>query len=308
MRWALAIALTGCSFPDYSFAPRDSAVVTTDTSTTPTDSAVMIDTSFVEDTTVVEMDSAVMDSTVPPDTFVPDTTPPPDTFKPDVVADVPISTGCVGSTATFCSDWDKATEPATDFDYNGISPTGSLALDTGAGRSSPNAMVATTSPSSTAMVVVANVTKLLTAPSSGAVGRVDVWLKVESATFPTSTSGAAFLFKFQTAAGGGDGVTFSMDDTGYFVDRIGVTYEYYPIAVKPKVGVWTHVRLDAKLHTSTGSFTCWIDDMTTPVLTKSAISTLKVDTTMQSLIIGLYSQASTGMFRVRYDDVTFSWK
>jgi hypothetical protein len=314
MRLLFALALAGCSFPEYDFARRDSQVAAGDTAVSDSSAPTLDSSVVVADTNVVAMDTTVtmdttmtMDTTVV-DTFKPDTTPPPDTFKPDVVADVPVSTGCVGITAAFCSDWDKATEPKTDFSWDGVSPTGSLTLDVGGGRSSPNAMLSTTSPSTTADVVVANVSRTFTAPSATASARIDVWLKLESATFPTAGGGAAFLFKFQTNMGGGDGVTFSMNNTGFFIDRIGVTYEDYPIAVTPKVSAWTHVRLDARLHTTNGSFTCWIDDMTTPVLTRTGISTLKVDTTMQQLIIGLYSQKANGTFKVRYDDVTLDWK
>lgn len=303
MRWVLlAIAVSGCSFPDYTFA-RDSDVIVDDTASDTS----LEDTTPPEDTTPVEMDTGVMDSSLP-DTVKPDTAPPPDTAKPDLGPEVPLSTGCTGVTATFCSDWDKVTSPASDFTFSGVGPTGSISLDVGGGRSSPNAMLSVTSPSSSDDVVVANVTKTFVAPTPGASARVDVWLKVESATYPSTTGGGAFLFKFQTNAGGGDGITFSMDDSGYYVDRIATTYEYYPIATKPKPGVWTHVRMDGRLHTTAGSFTLWIDDMTTPVLTKTGISTLKIDTTMQELIVGLYSQRSSGTFRCRYDDVTFSWK
>lgn len=291
----LTVTLMGCSYPDFDFVREDAA---TDTAVVDTEADSAADT-FVDDTTVAIEDTSVADTAV--DTIFDTGTP--DTAMPDTA---PISTGCTGFVGAFCADWDGATDPASEFAFSGVSPTGSLAVEA-AGRSGPNSMLATTSPSATDSVVTANVVAKVTAPTLGALARIDAWVKPESTTFPTS-GGGAFLFKFQNGVSGGDGVTFSMNDGGFYVDRIAATYEYYGLATKPKLGVWTHVRMEVKLHTTSGAITTWIDDMTTPVLTKTGVSTLATDTTTLILIVGLYSQKGTATFKVHYDDVSLVWK
>lgn len=302
MRWLLLLALTGCSYPEFYFAPKtDSGGGAPDESVDET--MVVADTAAAEDTLV---DSSV-EETDPPDTFASDTGAP-DTFKPDVAPEAPPAAGCAGSTAKFCVDWDKSTTPASDFNYSGVSPGCGISLDSAGGRSAPNALLAQTTPSSTEEVVVANMSKLFTIPAPDALIRADVYLKLESATYPTTTGGAAFLFKVQNDAGSGDGVTFSINENGYLVDRIGLTYEAFELTTpKPKASVWTHVRLHARLHTSAGSLTVWIDDMTTPAFSRSGISTIRTDGTARQMIVGLYAQRSSAPFRVRYDDVTLNY-
>jgi hypothetical protein len=295
----LAVTLVGCSYPDFDFARADGAP---DTAVDDTTTDAFVDDTAIEDSAIEDSaieDSATTDAVL--DTTIDSAKP--DTAKPDTA---PVSMGCTGFVGAFCADWDKATDPASEFAYKGVSPTASLAVEA-AGRSLPSSLVATTSPSSTDTVVTANVVAKVTAPTLGALARIDAWIRPESTTFPT-TSGGAFLFKFPNGVSGGDGVTFSMDASGYYVDRIATDYEYFAISTKPKLGVWTHVRMDVKLHTTSGAVTTWIDDMTTPVLTKTGVSTLKTDTTTLILIVGLYSQSGTGTFKVHYDDVSLVWK
>ncbi len=301
MRWLLLLALSGCSYPEFYFSPPVDAS-TSDTTLLEADSA-------ADDTGLA--DSSV-DEPEPPDTTTPDTATPdtatPDTFKPDVAPEVPPPVGCVGSTARFCVDWDKSATPASDFDFSGVSPGCSISLDAAGGRSAPNALLAQTAPSAAEEVVVANMSKRFTIAAPDTLIRVDLYLKLESAVYPTTSGGAAFLFKVQNDAGSGDGVTFSLDENGFLVDRIGLTYEAFALATpKPKTGVWTHVRLHARLHTTAGSLTVWIDNMTTPAFTRSAISTIRTDGTARQLIVGLYSQRSSAPLRVRYDDVSLNY-
>jgi hypothetical protein len=319
-RFWVAIAVAGCTYPEFQFA-ADSATVDAAGDTAVADTAVA-DTTIANETappdTFTETDSGTIDSSMEDsdvtDTFVPDTFVA-DTFKPDTFVadtfkpDAPLSTGCTGVAVKFCSDWDKATTPSSDFSYFGVSPTGSTTLDTTGGRSLPNAFYARTTPSSTDKVVVANVSKKFTAATADALIRVDAYIKLDSATFtPGTGGGGAFIFKVQRDGGAGDGVTFSIDDGGFYVDRIGVTYDYYSLpSPMPKAGVWTHIRMHTKLHSTAGSVTLWIDDMTTPVLSKSAISTVAMDSTDKILIVGLYSQNATTPVGVRYDDVTLDY-
>lgn len=279
-----AIVSAGCQYPEFQFVSNDSAVA---------DTAVAIDSAMPVDTFVPPVDSATDTAVV--DTRVVDTTP-----------EAPPPSGCAGSTAKFCSDWDTATAPDTDWTFWGADDTGSLALDMGGGRSLPNAFLATTSPGA-ATVVTANLSKTFTTTADDSLIKLDAWIKLETDTFPT-TSGGAFLLKIQRGAGVGDGVTFSIDNVGFYVDRIGVTYEAYTItSYKPKVGTWMHVRVHTRIHTINGSLTVWIDNMTTPVFTRTAVSTAKADSTAKQAIVGLYSQESSATFRARYDDVELDY-
>ncbi|MEO7095656.1 MAG: hypothetical protein ABI175_20530 [Polyangiales bacterium] len=303
----LALTLVACGYPAFDFVPDDASTdldvaapfdatvdsATYDASDTRGDDLAPVDSSIGDAADA----SADAGDTSPTDTASTDTA------RADTSVVVETSTGCVGSTAIFCEDWDKATGPKAGFDWTNLDPTTSLALEA-SGRSLPNALVASTAPGD-ASVVTADLGKNFLAPAADSVLRVDAWIKLEKLVFPTSTGGA-FLFKVERGGAGsvGDGVTFSIDDKGFYVDRIGLTYGFYAIAYKPAADTWAHVRMDVKLHTASGTITVWIDDMVTPRLTDSAISTVRADTTSRNFIVGLYAQSSTGAFRARYDDVS----
>ena len=137
--------------------------------------------------------------------------------------------------------------------------------------------------------------------------RADLWLQVESSTFPT-TDGSVFLVKLERNGGRGDGVTLSMDSSGLFVDRIAIDYDHYSVPYKIKPNTWMHVRIDAAVRTSGGSIKLWIDDMINPLVDKAGISTATADTTGRSFIVGLFAQKPNGVFKARFDDVTFTFK
>jgi hypothetical protein len=257
----------------------------------------------------VTVDSSVRDTAVPGDgaevdTLVADAggdtlvdTSVADTATPDTA---PVSVGCDGSTALFCEDWDKSTTFQAGFDWNNLDPTATLALES-TGRSAPQSLLAGITPGD-AGVVTADLGKNIIAPTADATLRVDAWIQLETLALPTATGGA-FLFKLERG-GVGDGVTFSINDAGLYVDRIGNTYGFYAITYKPAVSTWFHVRMDIKLHTTAGVIKLWIDDMVTPKLDVSGVSTAKADSTTRELIVGLYAQSATGAFRARYDDVS----
>jgi len=283
------LGCVGCTYPEFHFTPTDSAAVG-DVSVM--DSAVGVD--------------AARDSFAPADSETPDTSvaDAADTATPvDVAPDAPVSRGCTGVLAKHCFDWDSVTTPQSGFTFYGVDATGSIALDTTGGRSLPNAFLATTSPGSTD-VVTANLSQQFTTAANDTVIKMDAWIKLETDKFPGD---GAFLLKIQRNGGSGDGITFSIDATGFFVDRIGLTYDYYPIGYKPKIGAWMHVRVHTKLHTALGSITAWIDDMVTPVVNVSGVPTAKGDSTMKQAIVGLYSQKSTSTFKARYDDVVIDY-
>lgn len=289
-----AIALAGCTYPEFAFTTGagDAAVddgVTAEVST---------DTSAPDE----GPRDTLADAPDAPETLADALT-----DSADATADAPAETGCTGSTADFCEDWDEATTARAGFTGTNVAAKGAIALDPSGGRSAPNAFLATTSPDPDASVVVANLDRAFTGPSPETPVRVDAWIKLETATFPTTGSGA-FLLKLQRDGGPGDGVTFSIDDVGFYVDRIGNTYAAYPLPTKPKVDAWMHVRLDVVLHTTNGRIVAWVDDMVTPVLSISSVSTVRADVSGRRLIVGLFSQNATGTFRARYDDVSLEFR
>jgi hypothetical protein len=292
-RVAVLLALSACGYPEYGFvAGNDEADANAiDSTTTDTLDRTLPDLGPRD---VTSDDTRVADADA--DTLALDTSPG-DTSKTDTSE---TSIGCTGSTALFCEDWDGPGTYKAGFDWVNLGPTTSLALET-TGRSSPNALVASIAPAD-AGVVTADLGKNIIAPTADATLRVDAWMKLESLSLPTTTGGA-FLFKLERS-GVGDGVTFSINDEGFYVDRIGNTYGFYPVAYKTALSEWFHVRMDIKLHTTAGAFTLWIDDMTTPKLTQSGVSTAQADSTGRELIVGLYAQGATGAFRARYDDVS----
>ncbi len=225
----------------------------------------------------------------------------------DADVDAPAPEGCTGIVAEFCEDWDDATNAQAGFTRANVSEKGSIALDPLSGRSASNALLAAAAPDPGAPVVVANVDRPFVAASPETPMRIDAWLNLEHATYP-SADGSAFLLKLQRAGGSGDGVTLSIDSAGLYVDRIGLTYAQFRLPAKPKEGAWFHVRLDVVLHTTKGSVVAWVDDMTTPVLSISSISTAKGDGTGRQLLVGLYAQDATDVFRVRYDDVSLAFR
>ncbi len=287
------------------------------------DSAVVDTTSFVDsgvvdsgvvDSPIVDsriVDSAVVDSGVVDsgvvdgarDGLVADTAV---DAKVDAASDAQTSTGCTSSVAKHCWDWDQSSVPEAGFTFPSVSPTGSITVEAG-GRSTPNEFVSATSPGA-GPVVVANVSQVFTTTAFDSLVKLDVWIKLDSATYPTTSDGAAFVLKLQRSAGTGDGITFGLGGAGFYVDRIAVDYAAYAISsYAPKIGVWMHVRVHTRLHTTAGSITVWIDDMSLPVLARSSISTVAIDSTEKQLILGLYSQGSSAPFKARYDDAELDY-
>ena len=305
-RVVVLLALSACGYPQYEFVPTDASddLGRVDS---PSDSANEFgpDEVSIGDSRADAVGSDAGNDTVARDTSTPDTSArdASDASASDTPDVVETSTGCDGSSAIVCEDWDKATAPKAAFDWQNLDPTSSLALEA-SGRSLPNTLVASTAPGDAA-VVTADLGKHFVAPRADSTIRIDAWLKLESAALPTTTGGA-FLFKLERGGPGsvGDGVTFSINDKGFFVDRIGLTYKFYPVPFKPLVGAWMHVRMDVKLGTAAGAITVWIDDMSTPQFADTAVSTVQADTTERNFIVGLYAQNATGAFRARYDDVS----
>lgn len=274
----VCIAVLGCGFPEFRFAETSAPLADATRDDGDADTAVDTEGDSVAD---------VLSDT-----------------PSDGTLDTPPS-GCAAyPKAVFCADFDDVSSPSGGWTSAEITPDGALQLESGAGRSLPNALLAKTTPSATASIVTAYVHRQLTAPAATTPMRLEGWMKLDQALFPT-TAGGTFLFKVERTGTTGDGVTLSLDQTGLFAERIGATYERYPIMRAVKPGTWMHVRIDVVLHTTAGALTIWIDDMTRSVVAATGVSTAKSDVTARTVLAGLFSDRATGPFQARFDDVAF---
>ncbi|MBI2390745.1 MAG: hypothetical protein HYV09_14240 [Deltaproteobacteria bacterium] len=282
------VALLGCGFPEFRFAETGAPAL--DAASDDGDVAVEADADADAEVADARTDATSGDADATSDA------------PSDAALDAP-KAGCAAfPTATFCADFDDVSSPSGGWTAAEITPSGSLTLESGAGRSLPNALLAATTPSSTATLVMAYVHRQLTAPAATTPMQLDAWFKLDQAVFPT-TAGSTFLFKLERTGSDGDGVTLSLDRTGFFAERIGVSYERYPIMRAVKPGVWMHLRMDVVLHTTAGALTIYIDDMTKSVVAAAGVSTVKSDATARSVIVGLFSDRATSPFQARFDDV-----
>lgn len=297
----LSLALAGCTYPEFEFDPLDANA---DDTSPVADVAADSVADVAED---ASFDTGSLDATL--DTS-PDTAIAPevgaDTKVVDVGKDTAPLSGCAAITADFCADFDSVVTPAAGWTNTEITAGGSLAIDA-SGRSLPNSLLAVAPTSGTSTLVTAYLHKQLTSPAPTTPMRLEAWIKLDASSLVTTT-GSAFLLKIERTGSAGDGVTLSIDNTGLFAERIGTTYERYPISFLATPGAWMRVRLDATLHTTNGALTIWINDMTTPVVNKTGITTAQGDVTARSVLVGLFVQRATGAFRARYDDVSFSFK
>lgn len=304
----LVTLLAGCSYPQYEFVPTepgddtgepaDTSVVVEDTSIDSADATETTDTrpDAKLDAFETAVDSSVTDTGVdaPKDTTVVDTGP----------KDTGPTVGCASISATFCADFDSVSSVSTTWNGADTVGTGTVAFDTTA-RSAPRSFLATVPASSFASAFL---WKDFVAATTTTAMRADAWIVLDNATAP-STTGTHFLLKIERTSGSvGDGVTVSIDNAGLFADRIGTTYDSWRLGYTVKPGTWMHVRMDAIIHSTAGALTIWIDDMSTPLLTKTGISTAQSDSTGRTLVAGLLAQNTNAAFHARFDDVSFSWK
>lgn len=218
----------------------------------------------------------------------------------DAVVDTqPIFTGdgAIGGcsalgTHTFCADFngDKYMEGWGD---QSLTPLGKLSLEDG-GRSG-KALLAETQADPTA-TQLANIYQIFTAPSPDRPVRAEAWIKLEVASVMTQ---GGYLMKVSRS---GDGVALSLGSAGLYSETSGGDY---PLPKPVPVGTWFHVRIDAVLAPTTGSFSIYIDDMEKPVLSKTGVTTASMVSTERKLAVGLYSGKTASNMKVRFDDVTF---
>lgn len=295
MRWfAVTVLATGCSYPEYAFAPRDAAV-----------DSVVIDS--------VTQDSLLVDSSVPPETTAgtamldtrpdattdsgtkPDTTA--DTAK-DAPADTPMLREC-DLKHTYCNDFDISTSPATGWDGNFTSAGATTVLDTTTYTSASTSLLASVGTSAT--TAAGMVSKNLTVATSSSSIRVEVDIKLDSLSY--GGPGNVIILKLQRSDKG-DGVSLTVGTSGLTLEAQGSGTVKWPVT-GVTAGKWFHVRLDAVLHTTAGSAKVWIDDMTTPKVDKSGLSSAEVDDTSRQVLFGLFAYLGSSPFKAHYDDASF---
>ncbi len=267
----LVAAITcGCSYPEFGFDEQP-----------PIDSA-LADAA----TDALPIDTALTDS-LPIDTAPVDTGP----------------RGCTGSTAVFCIDFSKSIEPHDGWSGSRLAPTGTLTLENTAPHSAPNNLFASTK-SALTDYIDANVYKSLTAPALDRDARIEVWMKLPAK--PTG-SGKFFLVRYQRA-GAGDGISLEIDATGFFLEVFGGAYAQRRTSIAVPIDRWFQVRIDARLKYVGGEARVWIDDMTTPAMEATALSTLETDSLGRQLTVGIFASEAASDFAARFDDVSFNWK
>jgi hypothetical protein len=306
--------LAGCSYPELGFtgdASDDAAVDATSDTFIPTDTFAPDDTLTPADTLqsetaesdtgesdTGESDTSQSDTTVLADTEL-DAADTQDSAQIDTAPDTPSTTGCTGATNFFCHDFDDDLTPVTGWDFQYFVGGGTLAIEP-TGLSSPHAFRAEVSPHAENRSD-AFLGEYVTAPTLDSIARYEAWIKLESAAIP---SGQAFFIKFERSGGG---VSLSIDPNGLFVGVVANTGTAVRVPFVPAPGVWFHVRFETKLRVSGGSFTLWINDMITPIATRSGISTVREDSTARLLIVGLYSSDIIAPIQARFDDVRFDF-
>jgi hypothetical protein len=280
-----ALAAGGCGYPSFEFGAQESGVATGDAVADTTGDATVAD-SAVDDTGVDDTGTSPIDTG----------TSPVDTGTMTDAEPAPCST-----TGAFCENWDDATSAQAHFKSIIVDSPAAIALASG-GHSAPNAFASTTVPAD-AGGGAAYVIKPFDVTALDAPIRVDLWMKLETTTFPGT--GSTTLFKIEHLGTGavGDGLAFALGPGGLYADLYSMKYAHYPLGFTPAANTWFHVRIDIAHHTSKGSLTIWIDDMSTPLVVAGSISTASADSMQRNIVIGQYAVGATGTFKVLYDDV-----
>jgi hypothetical protein len=299
--------LGGCSYPEFAFqasgdASEDTAIDSTTADVSIEDSAIedsaVEDTSFAdtatEDTTFDVVDAK--DSAVDAKDSAIDA-------KDSAIADTADSKVDPCSGHTFCSTFDGTTVTGDGWTGNYVTGGGLTTLDTSTSVTAPKCLHASI-PTGT-VTAAANLSLLLTSPTTTTKFRVESHVRLETLTYPAAGT-SAILLKVQRDSTG-DGVSLVVQSTGLFVEANGVSYNAFPVmkTITPKT--WFHVRLEGTLQKVGGSVALYIDDMTTPVVNVTGISTAVADDTNRQPLIGIFSYMTSSVFEARFDDYTFDF-
>lgn len=285
--------LVGCSYPDFAFAPDTAAV---------DDTSAAIDTTPSADTMVVEDSEAADAATDAPfDSFAPDATSPDAAVvdsKPGVVADTAAPKGCA-TPYDFCALFDTVTTPMTEWGDDYLTGGGVLGLDKTLFVSPPASMTATVGASS--VTAAAIVLRTFTVTSAAPVVRIEGDLLLDAVTY--AHANYAILFKVQRSTAG-DGVSLTIGTGGLSLETQGIG-NTRTFVTGVTAGKWAHIRMEAVLHTTAGIARLWVDDMTTPQIVKTAVSTADVDDLNRQLLAGIFAYMGAVPFKARFDNVSY---
>jgi hypothetical protein len=303
----VALLASGCTYPEFAFESHDAAADDTAIETSIEDTSI-VETS-IEDTTPEEtaMDDTRVEDSSAADTTVVDT----GTDAKDAAVDAKDSAiadaadakidPCTGH--TFCSTFDTSTVTGDGWTGNYTTGGGTTTLDTSTSVTAPKSLHASI-PTGT-VTAAANLSLTLTSPTPTTKFRVESDVRLESLTYP-AVGTSAILLKVQRDSTG-DGVSLVVQSTGLFVEANGVTYNAFPVMKTIATKTWFHVRLEGTLQKAGGSATLYIDDMTTPVVNVTGISTAVADDTNRQPLIGIFSYMTSSAFEARFDNYTFDF-
>lgn len=295
---AIGGSVGGCSFPSFTFVAAEAT--DTGAADAPIDDARSPDarTDAPPDSSADAADSSTLDSALPADSgadVLLDTFDAADTLAADTS---PVGRPCSGAHA-FCEDFDESTPPPK----LGFSV---LTASTGSSVGYETSFFASPTRSFFTLLAVGTVgpggafgSRLLTAPSLTATTRIDVDLYLDSATYPIES----VVFRVQRASNY-HGVGLAIDPSGLVLKVDGASSANFPLPSAPPLHKWFHVRLDATLRLTDGSFALYLDDMTTPVLTKDKLSSTDVEETGREAFFGPFvTTDAPDNLRLRFDDI-----
>lgn len=309
----LGACLGGCGYPAFGFSTADSGTdalasdvtevtevgVDTAHDAAVVDGADTSDTSGKVDTAVPRDSAAEVLVDAPADTV--DSSAIPDTSDAADSADAPspLAGSCMGAHA-FCQDFDLPSI-GSPYGFDGVGGTpGNCVLDGTRAATTPHSMLCSV-PTSTLNPNNGFAVRKLDGPASTALTRIDADVFLEVDAYPASN---VTLFKVQRW-GDGHGVGLALASTGPAIEVRGAAPVMIPLPIRLPVGRWFHFRLEARLQIAGGSFAVFIDDMSTPVLSRTGISTVDVEGPQRELFAGLWVDDVTGTeLRVGYDDVS----
>lgn len=297
-RWLVALSLStsACSYPEFSFrAGEDASEDTTTEDTAREETAVEEDTaiedSATEDTSLV--DTSVMDAAK--DSAV--------DAKDSATADTADSKvdPCTGH--LFCSTFDGTSVTAGGWTGNYVTGGGLTTLDTTLSVTAPKSLHA--SLPTGAVTAAASLSLAVTSPAITTKFRVECDVRLDALTYP-ATGTSVVVLKVQRDSTG-DGIALVVQDTGLAVEANGAVYSSYPVTKTIAAKTWFHVKLEGTLQTVGGSVALYIDDMKTPVVSQSGISTAEADDTQRQPLVGLFSYMKSSAFEAHFDDYTFDF-
>ncbi len=310
-----ALVLVGCGYPEFRFVSADGSGDATAIETTAVADAAdaAVERVEVEDDTADDARPDPTDTTQPTDTTVfdvrPDTMPdgrdaadaPLDTRD---AADMGSPTGCATSTELLCREFENSTEPTYAWTGNYKVGASTYSIDPTYFISPTHSFLSTIVVSSGE--IAASVHRTFTAASNTTPMHADFWVRFD--VIPGAGSKGPLFFKLARGTGG-RGVALYVGDGGITVDALGVSpTTSYKAPTALSAGTWIHLRLEAQLvMATTGWLKLYVNDMTTPAVSKSNVSTTDLDETDVKVTIGLYDSPATAAVKAWYDDVKFGW-